>query len=159
MMSTADHPIVIEQAFNAPVSEVWKAITVPEEMKQWFFSDIPDFKPVVGFETRFSVRSEERNFEHIWKILAVKPGRMIRYHWSYEEYEGEGRVTFDLFEKDGKTLLRLTNEGLESFPRDVPEFSRESCEAGWNYFIGDSLSTYLTGRSPVKASPVPGNPN
>ena len=57
--------------------------------------------------------------------------------------KGEGFVSFELFEKGEQSLLRLTNEGLETFPRDIPEFSRESCKAGWEYFIQQNLKAYL----------------
>jgi uncharacterized protein YndB with AHSA1/START domain len=35
-------PLVIERTFNAPIAQVWKAITTKEEMKRWFF-DIEEF--------------------------------------------------------------------------------------------------------------------
>lgn len=40
-------------------------------------------------------------------------------------------------------MLRLVNEGLETFPRDIPECSSESCEAGWKYFIRQNLKKFL----------------
>ena len=33
-------PIIIEQAFDAPISAVWAAITDKNQMKQWFFEAI-----------------------------------------------------------------------------------------------------------------------
>lgn len=38
---------IIEQAMDAPVTQVWDAITNPVKMKQWYF-DIPGFK-ATGF--------------------------------------------------------------------------------------------------------------
>ena len=32
---------------------------------------------------------------------------------------------------------------VESFPQDIPEFSRMSCLGGWTYFINQSLKEYL----------------
>ena len=142
-MKGRNQAIVVEQVFDAPVNEVWAAITELEQMKQWFFSDIPAFEPETGFQTEFLVRANERSFTHVWKISEVITGRKIIYEWSYREYEGEGQVTFELFDKKGQTLLVLTNEGLDSFPDTVPEFSRESCEGGWNYFIKESLKDFL----------------
>jgi hypothetical protein len=37
----------------------------------------------------------------------------------------------------------LTVEVLEDFPDDIPEFRRESCIGGWNYFINHRLKEYL----------------
>lgn len=135
-------PVVIEEVFNFSKSTVWDAITNIDKMKLWFFSNIPSFKPEIGFQTAFIVRSGDRNFTHLWKIIEVIPGTLIKYQWSYEEYPGEGTVTFLISEKDVKTKLSLTNEGLETFPQSLTEFKRENCEAGWRFFIGQ-LKAYL----------------
>jgi uncharacterized protein YndB with AHSA1/START domain len=142
-MDESKSPVVVEQSFKHAPEVVWEAITSLDLMNQWFFPDIPSFEPEEGFTTSFDVRSGERNFRHQWKIVEVLPCRRIKYHWSYAEYEGEGYVTFELIEKRDGTMLRLVNEGLETFPRDIPEFTRESCEAGWNYFIRQNLKDFL----------------
>lgn len=136
-------PIIVEQIFNLPVRIVWDSITKVEQMKLWFFNNIPSFEPAVGFQTRFSVQSGNRTFTHIWRIIEVSKYKTIKYHWSYEEYEGEGFVTFDLIDHGASTILRLINEGLESFPKNIPEFTRESCETGWQFFIKNSLKDFL----------------
>lgn len=146
-MNVTNKPVVVEQLFDTPVNEVWDAITELEQMKGWFFTNIPAFEPVVGFRTAFPVTSDHRVYIHLWRILEVKPGRKIRYHWRYDEYEGDGMVTFELFCKEGKTLLRVTNVGLETFPQDIPEFTRGSCQAGWEFFIKKNLKEYLGSKS------------
>lgn len=136
-------PIVVEQLLVVSRTRVWEAITDVRQMTQWFFDNIPDFLPEVGFETRFVVKSDERPFTHLWKIIEVESGSSIKYQWSYEECDGVGYVTFELIEKGDQTLIRLTNEGLESFPIDLPEFSYESCLGGWKYFINRNLRNFL----------------
>ena len=137
------NPIIVEQTVNASVETVWEAITQPDLMRQWFFENITDFKPKLGFETQFVVALPERHFTHQWRILKVVPQQCITYHWSYKEYPGIGYVTFDLIDNGETTTVRLTNEGLESFPKDVPEFSEENCRGGWNYFIKGRLKEFL----------------
>ena len=138
-------PIVVEQQFNKPIKPVWAAITEPEQMVRWFFHSIPDFKPEVGFETSFDVDSGNRIFRHLWKIIEADSPSRITYHWSYKDINGAGTVIFELFENENGTLLRVTNEGLNTFPNDIPEFSRDSCIGGWEYFIKDRLKNYLNG--------------
>ena len=128
--------VVVEQLVRAAPGEAWDAITRHEQMTQWFFTNIPDFETVTGFQTVFPVQSGERTFTHVWKILEVVSNRLIRYHWSYVEYPGTGSVTFELTGKEDRTLIRVTNKGLETFPQDIPEFSAESCQEGWKYFLG-----------------------
>ena len=112
-------------------------------MIQWFFDNIPDFKPEVGFKTQFLIENEERKFIHLWKIIEVNPQKKIVYDWRYKDYEGEGLVCFELFEENDQTRLRLTSTGIETFTADVPEFKREAGVAGWNYFIKNRLKEYL----------------
>ncbi len=136
-------PIVVEQKFDKPIRTVWKAITEQPQMIRWFFTDIPELKAEQGFETSFIVNVDGRNFHHCWRILEAEEPNKIVYHWSYNDIEGEGIVIFELMEAAKGSVLRLTNTGLDSFPSDIPEFSRESCEGGWQYFIQGNLKNYL----------------
>lgn len=137
-------PIIVEEKFQLDIGKVWKAITELNQMTQWFFENIPDFKPEVGFETQFNVKTPERDFLHVWKITEVEPLKKITYSWKYKGYSGEGTVIFELMEEErAGTKLRLTCIGIETFPQEIPEFTRESCEGGWNYFINERLKTYL----------------
>jgi len=54
---------------------VWKAITDKDQMKQWYFDTIDDFKPEVGFQTQFKVRNGNKDYLHIWKVTEVETGK------------------------------------------------------------------------------------
>ncbi len=45
-------------------------------------------------------------------------------------------MVFELSKHDDSTKLKLTHSVRESFPEDIPEFSGESCIAGWEFFLG-----------------------
>jgi uncharacterized protein YndB with AHSA1/START domain len=142
-MKKEEEPIIVEQAFSTSAEAVWNAITVADQMRQWYFISIPSFKPEVGFETQFDVKTPDRNFLHLWKVIEVEPQMMIRYNWKYDDYPGDSVVTFELFEEYNSTRLKLTHRVTESFPDDIPEFKRESGLAGWTYFIKESLKDFL----------------
>ncbi|MCZ7602054.1 MAG: SRPBCC domain-containing protein [Melioribacteraceae bacterium] len=142
-MKTTDEPIIVEEEFNQPTSKVWKAITEVDQMRKWFFTNILDFKPEIGFETQFNVSSGERDFLHLWKIVEVTPNKLIKYNWKYKDYSGDSFVTFELDDHGSKSLLRVTTEVIEDFSDDIPEFKPESCKGGWEYFIQNSLKSYL----------------
>ena len=146
-MRKLDTPITIEQNFKNPPAVIWKAITDIHQMRQWYFGNIPDFRPEVGFETQFEVHSTNRIFLHQWKITEVVHLKKITYNWKYDGYPGDSFVTFELFPQDNRTLLRLTTKIEEDFPQDIPEFTRESCEAGWIYFIQNRLKNFLNSTS------------
>lgn len=136
-------PIITEQIFAKNKDEVWKAISDPNEMRQWFFEDMPDHKAEVGFSTKFNVDAGERQFMHLWEITEVVLGEKLVCKWEYEGYDGVAFVTYELFEEGEGCKIRVTATGIESFPDDIPEFRRESCEGGWKYFINQRLKAYL----------------
>ena len=141
-------PIVVEQTFGSSIKNVWDALTVPEEMREWYFSNISSFEPTVGFETRFVVHVEDRVFPHIWRLTEVISMKKLAYEWKFEGYTGSGISYFELSDEGQKTTLKLTFEVLEKFPDNIPEFKRESGVIGWNYFIRESLKKYLEEKSP-----------
>lgn len=142
-MSLSD-PITVSQSFDLPKEVVWSAITEHDQLVQWFFDKIPEFRAEVGFETSFLIDLGERQFTHLWKIIDVIPNQKIVYSWRYAEYpEGDGLVSFDLSGDKESTNLTVTASGTETFPQDIPEFKRESGVEGWTYFIQESLKNYL----------------
>lgn len=134
-------PFIIERVLNAPVERVWKALTNPDEMKQWYF-DIPGFKPEVGFEFSFTGGTEDRTFVHLCTVTEVVPNQKLTHSWRYEGYEGNSFVTFELIPEGKQTRLKLTHEGLETFP-PIADFAKTNFEAGWTYIIGTSIKNYL----------------
>jgi len=142
-MRINDEPVVVEQTYHTSIDAVWTAITEIDQMRQWYFENIPSFKPEVGFKTRFNVQSQGRDFLHIWQVTEVVPLKKIKYNWNYENYPGDSFVVFELFKENDETKLRLTAQVKESFPEDIPEFSRKSCVEGWTFFIKKRLREYL----------------
>ncbi|HXR80390.1 MAG TPA: SRPBCC domain-containing protein [Saprospiraceae bacterium] len=135
------HPLITESTYNAPVDVVWQAITDREQMKQWYF-DIESFKPEVGFEFTFKGENEGRVYIHLCKITELIPGRKLKHSWRYQDYEGISYVTFELFPEENKTRIKLTHEGLESFPA-LPDFARNNFKEGWTMIIGTLLKDFV----------------
>jgi uncharacterized protein YndB with AHSA1/START domain len=135
-MNARKDPIIVSLEVEAPLEAVWQAITNVKEMRQWFFENMPNFKPKVGFTTAFNVQSTTQSFYHMWEVTEVILHKKITYSWQYKEYpEGISFSTFHI-EKVSNSSSKLTVicTGLDTFPANVPEFSRKSCLGGWNYF-------------------------
>ena len=135
-------PFIIERTFNAPVEKVWQAITDKDQMKQWYF-DLPDFKPEQGLEFSFEGGPEDKKYLHLCRITEVIENKKIAYTWRYDGYEGNSLVTFELFAEGDKTRLKLTHEGLETFPASNPDLAKENFVAGWTDLIGSLLKKYV----------------
>ena len=136
-------PVVIEQSFDVEVAKVWDAITNPDQMRQWYFTEIEDFQPQTGFETQFDVDCEGTIYTHCWTVREVVPLERISYQWRYLGRSGDSAATWDLTVGENATLLHFSHEVLEPFPADDPNFSREAAVTGWDYFINDRLKDFL----------------
>jgi uncharacterized protein YndB with AHSA1/START domain len=134
-------PLVVERSFDAPLEKVWQAITTPEQMRRWYF-DMNNFKPEVGCEFSFVVEHEGNVHDHRCKITEVVPQKKIAYTWRYEGHEGNSLVMFELSAEGAKTKLKLTHEGLETFPK-LPAYARKNFERGWTSLIGTDLKDFV----------------
>lgn len=136
-------PFVIERKLKATPEKIWKALTEKELMKKWYF-DLDNFVAETGFEFQFyGTGHDGQKYLHHCKITEVIPGKKLKYSWSYEGIEGMSYVSFELIPEGEHTLVRLTHEGLETFPKNNPDFARNSFENGWTSIIGESLKNYI----------------
>ncbi|WP_343693538.1 SRPBCC domain-containing protein [Chitinophaga sp.] len=134
--------VVIEETFNAPVEKVWQALTDKDKMKQWYFK-LDDFKAEKGFKFSFPGQGRKgEQYIHLCEVTIVKPMKQLQYSWQYKDYEGYSTVTFELFAEGDKTRLKLTHEGLDSFPAH-PDFAVDSFRGGWTHLMTISLKEYL----------------
>ena len=96
-MKTTDKPIVVEQTYSVDRETLWKAITQVDQLRNWFFEQIPDFEPEVGHETRFDVTTEEEVvFPHVWQVTLAEPVKRLQMKWMYEGYDGVAEVCFEI---------------------------------------------------------------
>jgi len=137
---TAD-AVIVERTLNAPVARVWQALTDVDQMREWYF-DLKQFKPEIGFEFEFVVEHAGNSYHHLCKVTEVIPQKKIAYTWRYKGEPGNSLVTIELFPESNMTRLRLTHEGLETFPK-TPAYARKNFEAGWTAIIGTELKKFV----------------
>lgn len=134
-------PLVMERTYDAPIALVWRAITTREDIARWFF-DYKGFKLQTGAEFEFTVEHNDMTYRHLCKVTDVVGQKKIAYTWRYDGYEGNSLVTFELFTEGKKTRVKLTHEGLETFP-EIPGFARKNFEGGWKHLIGKELKNLV----------------
>ncbi len=136
-------PVIVERLFNAPISIVWSALTINEELKKWYFK-LEDFKVKVGFTFDFMGGPENgAQYLHLCEVTEVVEGQKIAYSWRYDNYPGNSMVTWELFEKEDQTLVRITHTGIETFAEAGKDFAKNNFNEGWSYFLNTALKEYL----------------
>lgn len=135
-------PVIVERHFNAPISEMWNALTDNEKLKQWYFK-LPEFRAEPGFEFSFIGGDEKISYLHLCRVVEAVPEKKLSYTWRYEGIPGITLVTIELFAEADGTLLRLTHEGLELLAEAGSGFAKSNFVEGWNYFVNDALKNFI----------------
>ena len=140
----SSEPIIVEKVYNAPIDKVWQALTDHDEMKKWYF-DIPEFKAEPGFEFQFYGEGKQgEKFLHLCKVVEVIKKKKLIYTWRYDGYEGNSLVSFELSPEGDKTKVKVTHEGLETFPVTAHnDFAKENFMQGWTEIVGNILKNYV----------------
>jgi uncharacterized protein YndB with AHSA1/START domain len=136
-----DIPLVMEQVYNAPLEKVWCALTEVESMREWYFPQLENFKPVEGFD--FVFKNDGSPYQKSWKVTKVEEGTLLAHSWTYVGYSGISEVIFKLLIDGEGTRLQLIHVGIGSFPND-PHFARQRFESGWENILGNNLRNYLS---------------
>ena len=125
-----------EITINNSVENVWKAITQPEEMKNWYFN-ISNFEAREGeiYDFIVSITNEdgEQDFRHLFKILEVVPNKKLVHTWEYPAYSaGTSILTWELIPDKDSTKVILTHKDLEEVTDENSKyFSEASFKVGW----------------------------
>ena len=130
-MQTTMEEIRSSTVIKAPVERVWRAITTPSDMKQWFFGvdTEADWRP----GGTLVHRGEYQGKPYIDKgeILEFEaPRRLVHTHWSDvsglpDSPEHYQEVAWDLADRDGSTELTITERNLPSAD------AAKTSEQGW----------------------------
>jgi uncharacterized protein YndB with AHSA1/START domain len=146
-MTSTDDTIVQEITIKAPAARIFDALADPKQRMKWW-----------GVEGRFQVTDMESDLRPGGKWLmrgigmgkpftvsgtyqAVERPRLLVFTWrpNWQGDDTESLVRWELQEKDGTTLLRLTHSGL------VTEASRNS-HRGWPQILS-WLRAYAEGKA------------
>jgi uncharacterized protein YndB with AHSA1/START domain len=123
-------------SINAPAALVWKALTDPEIVKQYFFGthQISDWQK--GSDIVWTGEWDGKTYRDHGKILDIVPGNYLQYsYWSSmsnlpDISENYQTVTYDLSETDGLTTLHISQDNVKD------EAAKEHSEANWQYIFG-----------------------
>ena len=123
---------------NAPPKAVWKALTDPELIRQYFMGATVSTDWKEGSPITFSGDFKGKSYEDKGEVLAVRPHKELRYsHWSplsgtADAPENYHVVDIELTEADAATEVTLTQSNLSGEVTDADRASRDEYTKNWN---------------------------
>lgn len=132
--------ITVSTLVDAPLHEVWRAYTAPEDIKAWnaaspdwhTTSATVDLRPGGSFSSRMEARDGSFGFDFAGQYLRVVPHQLI-------EYEFGGRVgVVEFTQGAGGVGVTVTFDA-------EPTHSEEQQRTGWQAIL-DSFARHVKGR-------------
>jgi uncharacterized protein YndB with AHSA1/START domain len=121
---------------NAPAAEVWKGLTDPEIVKEYFFGTNVKSDWKVGSPITFSGEWEGKSYSDKGEIQEITPGKYVKYsYWSSmggteDKPENYANVSYTVDEHDGFTTLTVTQDNIKDLT------SKEHSEQNWQTVFG-----------------------
>lgn len=127
----------VKTTINAPISQVWDALTKPEIIKQYFFGTdtISDWR--AGSLIKFKGEWDGKKYEDKGTILEMNYQQLIKYnYWSSisgieDKTENYIIVTYQLSGEDDNVILTVTQENIPD------EKMKAHSEENWKKVLND----------------------
>lgn len=108
----------VEKTIAAPPAQVWKALTTPNLLKQFFFGAEVASDWQVGSSITMRGDFRGKAYQDKGEIIAIEPEAKLSFsHWSALSGEADVPdnylvVCFELFPQEGGTRVKLTQSNL-----------------------------------------------
>ncbi|WP_028644311.1 SRPBCC family protein [Nocardioides sp. URHA0020] len=126
---------------DAPPEVVFEVVSRPEHIREWW-PDEASFEPTAGAAGEIRFGDGATGKVEALTVVAVEPPRLFSFRWVYEDGAMPTRdssllVTFELFEVDGGTTVRLTETGFRERGWEVAqlEAAYQDHVRGWDFFV------------------------
>lgn len=135
---------------DAPLTDVWAALTEPELLSQWFAKQVEwELRP--GGEG--TITFDYNGGLHVvpLRVAAVEPPRRLAYRWNFPEGDEPTEsnslvVEFTLSEQAGRTTVRLTESGYDRLDKPAADVQAlyDDHVQGWQQLTGQ-LAAHFEG--------------
>lgn len=124
--------ITVEAPVAAPLAEVWRAYTTPEDIKQWNAASDDwhttaasvDLRPGGAFSSRMEAKDGSFGFDFAGTYTKVEPQRLIEYSF------GDRMARVEFLPQDGKVRVRVSFDPETTHPL-------EQQRAGWQAILSN----------------------
>ena len=135
---------IIEQSIfiDAPVDAVWRVVTEPDQIRNWFADEL-DLRVEPGRQGTMTFGTDPADQHHVQvSVEAVEPARSYSYRWSHPAGStaragNSTLVEFTLVPEGGGTRLRVTESGLDetTWPDDEKDTFEQDHLHGWEVHL------------------------
>jgi uncharacterized protein YndB with AHSA1/START domain len=132
---------------NAPRSKVWRSLTDPERIKEYYLGAEVRTDRQVGSPITFKGEWDGKSYEDKGEVLEVEAERKLTYsHWSAlggkpDAPENYHVVAITLDERDGATHVTLRQSNLRGGATDTDRANREEYEKNWKQMLNGLKET------------------
>jgi uncharacterized protein YndB with AHSA1/START domain len=138
-------PIKLLLHINSPKEEVFKALTLSNELSKWYTTIVKGV-----FVLNEIITFEFVNFAKFkFKVIAITKNESVHLEIVESEFDNIGHIMkYDLDENDGKTRVRYTYEGFEEMDDSYANMNyssakyleslRQYCQTGNGEAFGSS---------------------
>lgn len=136
---TDTHTVILRRRYDAPIDDVWDAITDPARLSRWFLPVTGDLRPGGTYQLQGNAGGE---------ILRCEPPRLLAVSWFFgPRAEGDVSVVeVRLAEEGGATTLVLDHAATVD-PDRWGEFGPGAVGVGWDLALL-GLWGHLSGQEP-----------
>ena len=128
-----------EIVIDAPIDLVWRIVTEPDQIKQWFAAEA-ELEPRVGGQGRFAFK-EGDSFQ--LQVEAMEPPRRFAFRWvkpegSLAREDDSMLVEFTLQPEAGSTRLRVVESGFDRVDWSDEKKAKYASDhsEGWQLYLG-----------------------
>jgi len=141
-------PAAIEKEvlIDAPVEVVWRVVTEPEQIRQWF-SEEAEIELRVGGKGRLKFKS---GIQYFVQVEVMEPPHRFAFRWVHPEgsparEDNSMLVEFTLAAEGGGTRLRVVESGFDKIDWSDAEKARyaDDHSRGWSRFA-EQLRDYVS---------------
>ena len=127
----------------APRERVWRAITDPLQVKQWYLAGCPWVIPALRVGATVTFYNTDTDIQR-GTIEAATPPHRFTLRWQPDQvYPASTLVTtFLLAEENSGTRMTIIEAGYESLPEDVRQHRLDETAQGYSVSL-EQLKAYL----------------
>lgn len=137
--------ITVERTINAPVGEVWRAYSEPEDIKQWnaasddwhTTASTVDLRPGGKFSSRMEAKDGSAGFDFTGTYVKVIDHELIEYTM------GDRAARVEFVGTDGGTVVRVTFDAEDENPEEMQR-------AGWQSILDNFARHVEKSMKPVE---------